>query len=450
LGVEVKKGIIFVWAVLACASLTHAQSGPGHAGLLVTKTLHGEYGTGENITVNITVRNPAATKVDVYVEEILPPYVLLINPAQPKYHDWPEDNTSTGFRLPYLSWNLSVVGDSEKSLYYTIALKQPGAFFSYTTKVRDDQGTLYESNVLRVNVSCKIDGVCNKSNYENYRTCPEDCLSGLPDDVCDRVRDSRHDPDCAYGFDPDYNPDLDYDGDGVKNRYDVCPRFDDKRDRDRDGTPDGCDADDDNDSIHDDSDNCRLRFNPGQKDRDLDGKGDRCDFDWIRKVKNFTANQTTLINATDTAHALLKIRVKQKLINAEINLSHYHFNPKNKSFGVPGLDKYLEINVSKEVNDSLSSVFLSLYYTDEEVNESNLNESTLAFHWFNESAEEWVRLNATSMSWVYGEGVNVTEDFVWANVSHLSTYTLGGETLSIEREIALSIDWNLISLPLNI
>ena len=49
------------------------------------------------------------------------------------------------------------------------------------------------------------DGTCGTS--ENYGNCPEECLSGGIDDLCDGIRDGECDPDCAVfgGNDPDCN-----------------------------------------------------------------------------------------------------------------------------------------------------------------------------------------------------------------------------------------------------
>ena len=48
---------------------------------------------------------------------------------------------------------------------------------------------------------------------------------------------------------------------------------------DGDGVGNVCDADDDNDSILDEEDNCPLQSNDGQEDLDLDELGDICDPD---------------------------------------------------------------------------------------------------------------------------------------------------------------------------
>lgn len=45
------------------------------------------------------------------------------------------------------------------------------------------------------------DGICTVE--EDYLTCPEDCPSGIADGYCDALNDTRCDPDCTEGEDPD-------------------------------------------------------------------------------------------------------------------------------------------------------------------------------------------------------------------------------------------------------
>jgi hypothetical protein len=161
----------------------------------------------------------------------------------------------------------------------------------------------------------------------------------------------------------------------------------------------------------------------------------------------FVANGTKIINASE-ANVTLYMATQENLTNMQVTVGSYSSNPTNSTFSVPGLNKYLQIDASPELLGNLSSVVLRVYYDEAEVNASNLNESNLGLYWFNESNSSWLRLNATAMSWVYGEGVNTSHDFVWANLSHLSTYTIGGNALSTLYNASLIVGWNLVSIPL--
>lgn len=75
---------------------------------------------------------------------------------------------------------------------------------------------------------------------------------------------------------------TDWDGDGILNSSDNCPRASnpDQTDTDGDGVGDACDlnVDTDADGIDDGIDNCPI-YNPNQADTDQDGIGDACDND---------------------------------------------------------------------------------------------------------------------------------------------------------------------------
>jgi len=55
-------------------------------------------------------------------------------------------------------------------------------------------------NVSEFSQTCG-DGVCEPG--ENYKTCPQDCRSGIKDGYCDGVADGVCDPDCTASQDPD-------------------------------------------------------------------------------------------------------------------------------------------------------------------------------------------------------------------------------------------------------
>jgi hypothetical protein len=131
---------------------------------------------------------------------------------------------------------------------------------------------------------------------------------------------------------------------------------------------------------------------------------------------------------------------------ASINVTAYAGNPINASLGVTALNKYYDIEASQTLKDALASILLRLYYTQAEVDASGMREQNLAIYWFNESLSVWQKLDNNTMSWVYATGVNETDDFMWANVSHLSFYAMGAGTQN--QEIMMVTGWNLISLPL--
>lgn len=51
---------------------------------------------------------------------------------------------------------------------------------------------------------CRENGICEEN--ENYVSCPNDCVSGSADGLCDRVDDDICDADCLLGGDKDCRP----------------------------------------------------------------------------------------------------------------------------------------------------------------------------------------------------------------------------------------------------
>ncbi len=155
---------------------------------------------------------------------------------------------------------------------------------------------------------------------------------------------------------------------------------------------------------------------------------------------NLSADQTTLINAP-TANTTLAITSSQNT-SGSINLVLTSTPLDVPSLSVPSIDKYLHIEASKTLTDNLTYVLIKLYYTHEEVNAPGIEEGSLGFYWWNRTSSAWEKLNP-AMDWVYGAGVDTIENYVWANVTHFSDYSIGGlrepPAIEINRDMPFTV-----------
>jgi hypothetical protein len=164
-------------------------------------------------------------------------------------------------------------------------------------------------------------------------------------------------------------------------------------------------------------------------------------------TQNISANVTTQVNASNV-NLTLDFVTSSNVSEANISVTYYSGNPSNTSLSVPSLNKYYEVDVSPSLTNAIEYTFLKIYYTQQEVAAKGLDETRLAIYWLNESLGAWQKLNNNTMSWVYATGVNETDDYTWANLTHFSLYAIGAGMQS--QEIGLITGWNLISLPLNL
>jgi len=81
--------------------------------------------------------------------------------------------------------------------------------------------------------------------------------------------------------------------------------------------------------------------------------------------------------------------------------------------------RILNKTVTIETNMTISpehnaTIHIRVYYTDDEIEAMGINESQLAMYFWNETAEKWQICEIT--------GVNTEENYVWANVTHLTMF----------------------------
>jgi len=140
------------------------------------------------------------------------------------------------------------------------------------------------------------------------------------------------------------------------------------------------------------------------------------------------AGNSTFINAPGT-NVTLEFFTNGSVMGS-INITRSIVNITNE-LEVPGPGIYIRINASTNFSNdtysNLSWALIKVNYTDEDVSNNNLVESSLRLYWYNESSGNWIKLETTSPTWVYGSGVDTANNYVWANVSHFSDYAVGGE-----------------------
>ena len=135
------------------------------------------------------------------------------------------------------------------------------------------------------------------------------------------------------------------------------------------------------------------------------------------------ANEKTIINATDSTDAILEVIINQNVINKLISITKHNENSKNVSPEAIALGKYLDIIADDDILENITSVKIKVYYTDEEINNANLDEETLKIHYFNDTNNQWQILNST---------VNTTGNYVEVTIEHLSTFGVFGEEKEIQ------------------
>lgn len=168
--------------------------------LVVTRETPQQAKIGEILEVGITVKNPGGAAGDVFVKEMVPAYVEIVEP-EPVYEQW------EGLRAEFFRWIDTMPADSEKTFTYKIKPLRVGELsFSPTTVLFD--GGAFGSEPVSVQVACEPNGICDTNIGENFQTCPLDCISGIADNQCDYRLDGRCDPDCEVGYDPDCLPEA--------------------------------------------------------------------------------------------------------------------------------------------------------------------------------------------------------------------------------------------------
>jgi hypothetical protein len=112
---------------------------------------------------------------------------------------------ASGGKTPYTyNWTSDVDGylGKEKKFNYANLSKGANGSNTVTLTLSDSAGFIVRSMVtLTIKPVCNNDGVCYSG--ENYLNCPGDCPTGSKDGICDKIKDGICDLDCKWLEDPD-------------------------------------------------------------------------------------------------------------------------------------------------------------------------------------------------------------------------------------------------------
>jgi parallel beta-helix repeat protein len=138
-------------------------------------------------------------------------------------------------------------------------------------------------------------------------------------------------------------------------------------------------------------------------------------------IPNNTATNVTInttVNGVNQTVAQFEIYSNES-VNVTITLTPTGSNPTNATLGVPGLGTYYTIEASGLNSSNIKWVVIKVYYNDSDI-PSGVDESALSLYWFNPATSSWEAITPG--------GVDTVNNYVWANTTHFSVYTIGGET----------------------
>lgn len=130
----------------------------------------------------------------------------------------------------------------------------------------------------------------------------------------------------------------------------------------------------------------------------------------------FTANSSnmTSVNASGTVSTSIDFKFRN-FLNGSYDIARYDHNPENENATSSVLGKFIEVEMEPNVTQNLEWAILRIHYTDQDLVDNNVqNEANLAFYLFNETTGDW--------EIVPGSGVDTTNNFVYMNTTHFSTY----------------------------
>jgi PGF-pre-PGF domain-containing protein len=141
-------------------------------------------------------------------------------------------------------------------------------------------------------------------------------------------------------------------------------------------------------------------------------------------VVNITGGNTETLTIAPYSNTSLRLNVNNPS-NGTIKIYRSKVNLTSNALGVTNPGIYVLVNASPSIKNNLSYVILSVNYSDSEV--SSYVEGSLRLYRWNTSSVAWEKLSVKgSPSYVNDAGVDMTNNYVWANITALSEFAIAG------------------------
>ena len=147
-------------------------------------------------------------------------------------------------------------------------------------------------------------------------------------------------------------------------------------------------------------------------------------------------NITTTIDLKNETNLLIVVNTTT---STTINVSKYSGNPsgENISSNITAVGTYIDIEIWNESTVQWP-LNLSIFYTQDDLNNSNLNESQLLGIYFrNTTSDEWELYNGTGVNTTYNQ--SGYEGYCWANAWHLTLLSMGGDNETPSKVTGLTV-----------
>ena len=144
----------------------------------------------------------------------------------------------------------------------------------------------------------------------------------------------------------------------------------------------------------------------------------------ISNLVVITGSNTETLTAAPYSNTTLRLYTNNSSNGTiQISQSKVNLTSNTSDFSNPGI--YVLVNASQDIRNNLTYVVLSVNYTDADV--SSFVESSLRLYRWNTTSSGWEKLSGPgSPSFVNDAGVDTVNNFVWANLTNLSEFAIGG------------------------